>query len=435
MRNALATAAIAAVGVLCVIAYSSLRSVPVQQTPTSKSPASVNLAVLSAAAPFHDVLAQYDREIATLEYVRASSAPDAGKALEKDRKALRSEIDLADAHIRAINARRLNGLQQQELAISEELRETGDLSDIHDVAADIRLHPRKQFSAVDARANDDFASYRDDLASQEHNVLRKYELLLDSGMRGSYDAQAQMLRERESLLAFKLAQNESGLRLQTHARLQNLAPDPHERARLRSMLQTLDRQDMATIGEQREKDDVLLQSARVRLVAEKGAAGRRMQEHIEQTDAADLAERGRVADAQLGNAIFPTLPNGASDKPSLPNKLREFAASGQSNRQSRKTLDAFDSTRNVLTMRFALLSTLDASAKNATNAQIALLIRERLALRNEIAAFIIRNAQKLADQRNLGKVFPSNQAPRESIDITAEVQNNLKTSLSWITSR
>lgn len=420
MRNALRKAAVA---VLFIIAFSSLRSVCAQQTPATKAPASVNLSVLVAGAPFHDVLAQYDREIATLRYIRASTAPDAGKTLENDRNALLNETDHADARTRAINERRLNSSQKQELAISEEIRETGELSDNHDVAADLRLH------ALGVRADDDFSHYRDDLASQEQNVLRKYEILLDSGMRHEFDAEAQMLRERESLLVFKLAQKEAGLRLQTHARLQNLAPGRDERERLQSMLQMLDRQDIVTIREQRERDGVLLQGKRARLDAQTRVAYESMREHIEKTEAANLAERRRVADAQTHNAAFPTIPNGAADLSSLPKKLREFAASDQSNRRGRKMLNAFDHTRNVLTTRFALLSSIDASAKNATNAQIALLIRERLDLRNEIAAFIMRNAQKIADQRNLGKVFSSNQAPRESTDITAEVKNDLKTSL------
>jgi hypothetical protein len=426
MRIALSKPAVAA---LCVIALSSLQGVSAQQTPPPKPPASVNLSALVAAAPFHDILAQYDREIATLRYIRASTSPDAKIALDKSRSALLNETDGADARIRAIDDRSLTRLRKHELAISENIRKSGDLSENHYVAGDVRIHALKQFSTARARADEDFARYRDDLASQKQNVLRKYELLLDSGMRRAYAAHAQILRERESLLVFNLAQKESGIRLQTHARLQNVAPDRDERARLRSTLQMLDHQDIATIREQQGKDAVELQHKHARQVAQTHAAYESMREHIEKTDEANLSERRRVAGAQTRDTVFPTIPKSAGEISSLPDKFREFAASDQAIPNGRRTFDAFDFSRNVLTTRFALLSSIDASAKNATNAQIALLLRERLDLRNEIAAFILRNAQYLADQRNLGKAFPSDQAPRGSIDITGEVKNNLKASL------
>jgi hypothetical protein len=420
MRNTLSKAGIA---VLAGIALSSLRIVLAQQTPIPKPPASVNLSALLAAAPFRDELAQYDREIATLQYVRASTAPDPGNLLKNVQNALLSETD--HAGVRATVNHRLQGLQKQEYAISERIRENGVLSDTNNVAGDVRIHALKQVSAAAAHAPNEVSSYRDDLASQNQNILQKYELMLDSGLRRAYAAKVQMLRERESLLAFNLVQKESGVRSQIRMRLQNLAPDPNERARLQSTLHMLDHQDDATIRELREKDALSLQNTRALLIAKARTAYAGMQEQIAKTDTANLAERRRISDAQTRVAAFPMIPNGAQDTRSLPKMLQEFTASENMNQGRRKVLDAFDTTRSVLMKRFARLSSIDASAKSAMNTQIDLLIRERLDLRKEITACVMRNAQKVAAQRNLGKVFPSNKAPHGSIDITAVVKENL----------
>ncbi len=176
-----------------------------------------------AAPPSVDarkVLAQIDRDIATLEQARSGSLSDAGLTIARGSDAIHAQLSNAAAHARGVRVTP-PGTRRAEPAISQNV-------------------PVE--SAI--------AQYRQALQLRTQRALALRE--------------AQM-REKESTVAYQFDRAHAGERLRLQLRLHTLHLTPSDRRALQSRLVALDSQDNAAVAAQRNVDQATLSSFEVTL--------------------------------------------------------------------------------------------------------------------------------------------------------------------------
>ncbi|TAM89262.1 hypothetical protein EPN42_07910 [bacterium] len=397
--------------------------------PAGVRAASVDVAALMAAHPFYETLRQYDREIAALRATETiPGLTNNAAAFDHDTAALRNDLTGAAAHMRSLAALQANDNERREDdAVTALLAATDDsAANGQTIGAQVQQDYRSQYAALRGNAETDMARYRDAVLTQERSALAAFAHTILNGTQRAYNARSQQFAEKEAALDMDVVRQQAAERLSLRLRLQNLALTRSERANILGELKALNDSEGDAVAVQHRQDAAALAQFRNRLRTRARTAYKNTSKELQARSAANLAARARVFRVQVAAASGPpqNIVGSPAAMSSMHAQVEEFhrADSGHFRSGALAMSSAFGSARDDLLARFTRLHDEDAAVRRDAHSQIAALKRDREALRGEIAAAIMRDARRAARAHGLSAVYPSNTAPRGSLDLTSAVR-------------
>jgi hypothetical protein len=233
------------------------------------------------------------------------------------------------------------------------------------------------------------------------DAIARFDEALRTRFLRAHAYRAQRLREQESDVAMTFARAHLHQRLQLRLRLKNhLYLTEQTRAQLQSDLAALDARERATLDRQRDHNEIVLRDYDTELRA-RGAAQRAAL-------VAGIAAHDRAVESLQATVSAP-----------IPQRLI-----APPNR-SAATAAAFGSAAIGLSRRFAELRGINESARNDSQQAIDAFAAQRNRLFGQIVVSIENAADDVARSKGLGRVYTAAGAPKNAVDITAEVRKRL----------
>jgi hypothetical protein len=376
-------------------------------------PASVNLDALMRRHPLYSTLGQYDRQIAVLQGTLRTQFSNAGAAIDNASSAVRRDLSAASQFVSRSSA----GAPVPAMANLSQAAFAAKLDD------NIRRTYEAQHAALQGTAQQHMAAYRDTLIAQEQQAFQTFVSSVDGRTQRAYNARAQELREKESALLLKLAQQDAEQRLMLRAKLQTLALSAERRAQLRSQLRALQAREDAAVASMRRTDAGTLSAYEQHLRRKADSDIAQMQTALQNRAAANLAARERVLEAQTANASGLQVPAAPANSANS----REMQSAYQSLQQAKpQDTAAYGAASRDLTQRFAGLRAAYDADTQSVRSQIASLEHDKAALRKKMMAQIMSEAEQVAKARGYSAVYPASSAPSGSADVTAAVAAALR---------
>jgi hypothetical protein len=381
----------------------------------------VDLGRLVREHPLYPQLVHYDRAIAALQATqRAWSASVRRAAIAGDRRALQQRFSSASQQMLTLSRANAGTFEQ---------RERNGLGALSDEAAHTAANPsefaaseKRTYDAMRAHRNAGLARYRDDLLREEQRMIVQARQSFHRRAQDAYDLRTAQLRESESELGLELTRRDAHRILMLRLRIDALQLPADQRRAATAQLTALLGQESARLQVKRAADGRVLADYRRRTVREASAQANRLIARIRERTQANFAARVAALHAQASEHAV-TLPTPAAARSaglgtevaalqrSLPNA---FAT------QVDSTNRAFADARTALGSEFAAVAAVDDSSTDSVAAQIRELERERAAARSDIAAWIMRDAERVASERGIANVRTSRRAG--AVDLTSAVE-------------
>lgn len=348
---------------------------------------------LVASHPLHGVLAQYDAEISALRGTQSAVGlrDPAGAALH-GATALQTESFDAAKRARAIGDREPAANRARERAAIAEL---------------IR---------AEHAAGSGFATDTMELSSETAANLRAYGGALAERTERAYAARAQQFRERESTLAYNLAERDAGQRLALHLKLEDLHLTAARRANLRGQLAALDAAELRAVEAQRGADAAWLGAYRAQLERDAATASQEMDQQLRSKSRANYT---------LLQRVFHEAGNGLGALPAL-SQLAAFSSGYAASSSAQKIASGMRGTGNDLAKRFRQLAAADVQSRRETDAQLHALEADRDALYRAIVAQIRAAALGVARERGLASVELVNATQSRGVDLTPAIRAQME---------
>ena len=373
-----------------VVLFSMVSASWIGATPPQRT-AYANLAALLVAHPLHGVLAHYDREIVAL---KQTLTPDlsASIAQQIDRGTAAAQRDAGAART------------QVRLVVSE----TGS-SDRTDENAALSAVLTARRSATES-----MSLYARRLQRESAAASAAYARASRTRVERAAAAREQQLREKELDVAYDLARKNAPARLTLRIHLNELYLDRPARARLEAELAALSRQELATLSRMQAADAVTVSQYRNGLERQAAADTARMNAQLRAEAAANLALRGRVAQAAS-----------RSSTADLATRIAAFRATYPSGDNAAAIESAFTDSQTDIANHFARIGESARRSRADAAVQVANIARERAALRQAMVSQIEEIVRRFAEQRHLAVGDLTAAQPRGSVDLTAAVRAEL----------
>jgi hypothetical protein len=343
---------------------------------------------------FYAAVLEYDRQIAALRSirpVRAASDPSAARA-----EALRASSTVSGV---AARSRAYAGIAKRML-------------DPTALESAIQQTYARQAAAVRTKAGSQQTQYRQALLAQAQNAISGLARSLEARTERAYEARAQELREREVTDQLNREKSVANRRLMLVVRLQNLRPQPVQRRAMQQQLDAIDDSLAKAFDSERRSDEATLTAFLANLRASAAQEFAQSASQLRKGAYENWQLRQRVTQAQLSEPPqlqLPPLAGGASPGSDVASTATQ-------------TKSALTSAGNDITNRIAAITSKDAAARNEAEREIRALEVARAALYNEIAAFVRRDAERVAASRGL--LYTDRRMPG-AVDITADVGNTI----------
>ena len=350
----------------------------------------VDVQRLVAAHPLANVLAGYDRAIASLRNTqRAATRLDAVQLARRSSRQGASDASDAAQRVRTMSA----------YAYADRSREAAALAEVFALRG----------------AGSDASGYAQALAQETSATFGAYQSATTLRASRALYVRRQQLREGELTLAFDLARRDAGTR--THLRLKITSPylTRNERNVLQAQLDAMDRRENAALEALRRNDAAILAAYAGQL--QHSAANDNAQMASELTAKADA---NRAVDRRVGAAE-------ASARRAMPNLQSQRAAFQSAYpRDGAAVGDGLRAASGRITARFAQLAAAQRQSDASTAAQIRVLQDDRATLYREIVTQIERVAMQLARERRLAGIVTGATQPANSTDLTGAVRGALE---------
>jgi hypothetical protein len=343
---------------------------------------------------FYAAVLEYDRQIAALRSIqplRAAGDPTAART-----EALKASSTVSDT---AARSRAYAGIAKRML----------DPSALESAIEQTYAH---QAAAVRTKAGSQQTQYRQALLAQAQSAVSELARSLEARTERAYEARAQELREREVTDQLNREKSVANRRLMLAVRLQNLRPQPAQRRAMQRQLAAIDDSLAKAFDSERRSDEATLTAFLANL---RTAAAREFAQSASQLRKGAYENwqlRQRVTQAQLSEPPQLQLPPLARG-PSPGSDVASTAV---------QTKSALTSAGNDITIRIAAIASSDAAARTEAAREIRMLEAARAALYNEIAAFVRRDAERIAASRGL--LYTDRRMPG-AVDITADVGHTI----------
>ena len=413
---------LARVLVALIVALATNSTVPAQVVTQQKGVAYVDLVRLMHENPLYAQLVHYDRAIDALQAAQAQwQPPTRAREIAGDQARLAAVFENASTKLLAI-ARKEPYYERREDRVLRQLSALPNPQGSRGGATQFAANARRTYSAIRANADGDLARYRDELFQEEHDALAQLEIGLRGRIEQAYAERRQQLYEAESALAFQLVRRDAKQLLTLRVRIQDLGSDPSSQHEASEQLAELERREAHEVQAAVTHDRVTLAAYGAQLArdAQTDAAATAAQIH-ERTQANLVARDAAFRLATSQHEL--SLPSASAGSPlELHNDVLALQASSQATlrNQIAKTRNAFDVASAGLRARIATLAHVNDASERATQAQLTALRRQRYALRNDIVAWIMRDAREVAFAHRLDAVSTST-GQRDAIDVTTEV--------------
>jgi hypothetical protein len=285
------------------------------------------------------------------------------------------------------------------------------------------------------QAQSNFNDYRSQTISQGQAALQSIQHSLVQRADREYRARADQYAQQESSYGLDLANQDAGARLQLRTQLSNLALDDQARSDAQARLAALDQKEADALGALRNRDDAALAAYQNTLHDQIAAQLKQEAAQIRARTLAKLQERAGQTQSQVvgqvmtfGTGSTQTAVPVAALPPSVRAKLDALHKQYQSSfsKEARKTIDAFNQTRDELSQRFEELHGADVSAQNSADQAIEGLRKQRDDLYGQMVAQIDREVRLIAQRRGVSVVFSNLVVPGEGVDLTPDALQDIE---------
>ncbi len=232
-------------------------------------------------------------------------------------------------------------------------------------------------------------------------AVASYQSALNDRMNRAAALREAQFREKEATVDYQFDRAHAGQRLRLGLRLHSPYLDANAKRSIQAQLDELNAQERRLVERQRAMDASQLAQFRARLQGD----GERQ-----------LASMQR--DMQRHQAAVAKIP-----QPSNTVVARAEAIPSHTDKQ--KTAAAFAQANEDLSARFTQLHDWNAGAASSVQQEVAALETERNRLSTEMRAQIEAQAQRIARERGLGRVYTS-AAPAGATDLTHDVAASLE---------
>ncbi|HEY0615056.1 MAG TPA: hypothetical protein VGC96_10465 [Candidatus Elarobacter sp.] len=391
--------------------------------------------------PLYDQLARYERSIQAFDLT--STAPQIAKGdpqLAQREAALQKELrDAADRTQKLLGQKQEQYQQQEAAAIAAAMRGAGQTGpSAAQIAGTVNATAAQQQTAVGARAQRDFESYRKTLQKQDQAQINAAQKALSDRATRAYHAKADELQSKESALSLKMASEDAAQRLALRTKLSSLALDDTAREDAQKQLTALDRKEADALAAQRNRDQQTLASYQAQLHDQVQTDLNAQVSSIQKRSIGSLANRQTSLAQQMrtsGPVVQTTVVNGRAQQqinPNLPPALRARIEQLHTDYQKRFQNDAkttiadFEKTRKDLSRRYAELHGVSAASAQGAQSQILALRKKHDDLYDQMVAQIDREVRLIAQQRGVSVVLTNVVAPAGGVDLTPDALKDIE---------
>jgi len=383
--------------------------------------ASVNIGALLPKHPLYGTLAQYDRQIASLESTLHTQFADSGAQIANARAAVRRDLsDAANAAQNYQNTRVTDEFSHNIIVNSP--RGSGAPS-AGQIESNIQRAYQQQHAELQGTAQRDMDQYRASLLAQQQSAYNAFVQSVNDRMQRAYNARAQELREKEGALLLEYARKYASQRLILRAKLQTLALREPVRRRFQAQLAALQDNEYAALHKMQAADARILAAYSSSLRARTDGDIAKMQAELQARTNANLAARERVLAAQTSTSGTLQLPSSHARAGSAADMQAQY--NSLLHAQPADTA-AFTNARGDLASKFKALYDTDAANTASIQSQIRSLQHDREAVRKRMIAQIMLEARQEAKARGLSGVSEKYRAEPGSVDLTSSVAADLK---------
>lgn len=287
-----------------------------------------------------------------------------------------------------------------------------------------------QAAAVASAANEDYKKYQESVVAQSNSAVQAINKQLTDRANQQYRQRATELQEKESQLSLQVSQQDAPKRLEIRTKLNNLALDDATRKQYRAQLSALDKHEADAVAAQRAADQRELAAYQKQLRDQVAAQVGKQSAAIRSQTQAKLQARHNEVSRQVASQLQGVSP--ASVPQNLPAQTQAKIAQidrtfkAQFRADAQKTVAQYQATKDQLDARYAQLQGANGSATGAASKQLAQLQKQRDDLYNKMVEQIKRDAGTVAQKRGLSVVFVSVDAAAGGIDLTSDVEKDIK---------
>jgi len=396
--------------------------------PNIRGVAYVDLTKATKAHPLYPQVQQLEASITAIDLSAAVPiVPKSPAQMKADIAGIKAQ--LADAEQQSAQAvAQLQGrfVREERAAVVAALRAGGLNTAAQNYASAPLVSSPEQAKSIEAAAASNLQDYQRSVIAQGQATLKALADRLHEQAQGQYQTRAAQYARNESDLSLRLSQQDATSRLAIQTKLNNLALDDAEHAKLAAELKAIDSAERAQVGALRSRDDSNLAAYQRTLeaaIAKKVSA----QAAILQVQTQDQLKARQVSvSQQLSKLSGPTLP--ANLPRATQAQIEQIGASFDQRYQNdvSKISDAFNQTRSSLEAQYAALQGADVGAVGAAKDERDRLSKERSDLLIKIGNQIVAAAQKIAKRDGFTVVLSDPIATPGGYDITGEVISSLK---------